>query len=215
MQESILEQPASEKIASLHGPRSMAQTARTPSASRTLLCHHRDLAVISSSSRTMIGRAAGNLAGKIALVTGSTSGIGLGVAEALASHGANIILNGFGSPADIARISNHIQTKYNVAVDFQGADLSKVEAIEDMFRTLEEKKKNVDILVNNAGIQHVVPTEVFPVDKWNDIININLNAVFHTTRLALPSMQKKNFGRIINISSAHGTPFSFLLRYSS
>mmetsp|Transcript_48517 Transcript_48517/g.35708 ORF Transcript_48517/g.35708 Transcript_48517/m.35708 type:complete len:264 (+) Transcript_48517:33-824(+) len=143
------------------------------------------------------------LSGKLALVTGSTSGIGLGVAEALAASGANLILNGFGSQQDIQAIVKRLSDQYKVSVDFQGADLGKYNEIEDMFTQIN-KKKPVDILVNNAGIQHVTPTESFPVDKWNQIININLNAVFYTTKLALPPMQKQNWGRIINIASAHG-----------
>jgi 3-hydroxybutyrate dehydrogenase len=144
-----------------------------------------------------------SLAGKLALVTGSTSGIGLGVAEVLASHGANVILNGFGPQSEIQALVKRMSDQYKVGVDFQSADLSKYNEIEDMFNQIN-KNKHVDILVNNAGIQHVTPTESFPVDKWNQIININLNAVFYTTKLALPYMQKQNWGRIINIASAHG-----------
>jgi|EP01033_Poteriospumella_lacustris_P007965 3-hydroxybutyrate dehydrogenase len=143
------------------------------------------------------------LTGKLALVTGSTSGIGLGVAEALASHGANLVLNGFGNSQEIESLIKRISDQYKVSVDFQGADLSKYDEIEGMFNHIN-RKKHLDILVNNAGIQYVTPTENFPVEKWNQVININLNAVFYTTKLALPAMQKQNWGRIINIASAHG-----------
>lgn len=144
-----------------------------------------------------------NLAGKLALVTGSTSGIGLGIAETLASHGSNLILNGFGRPDEIEALRQRLSQTYKISVDFEGANLSKYDEIEGMFKKINAKRP-VDILINNAGIQHVAPTETFPIDAWNNVININLNAVFYTTRHALPPMQKQNWGRIINIASAHG-----------
>lgn len=141
-----------------------------------------------------------SLVGKLALVTGSTSGIGLGVAKTLAAQGANIVLNGFGSPSEIDQLAKSLADQYKIKVDFDGADLTKVAEIEKMMN----KHNNVDILVNNAGIQYTSPIENFPVEKWNAILDINLSAVFHTTRLALPHMKTKNWGRIINIASVHG-----------
>jgi 3-hydroxybutyrate dehydrogenase len=133
------------------------------------------------------------LTGKTALVTGSTSGIGLAIARALAGEGAKLILNGFGDPAEIAKLQDELGAGYS------GADLTKAEAIEAMMAEAGE----IDILVNNAGTQHVAPVDEFPVDKWNLIIALNLTAAFHTTRLALPAMKKKGWGRVINTASAH------------
>jgi 3-hydroxybutyrate dehydrogenase len=138
-----------------------------------------------------------------ALVTGSTSGIGLGIAQTLASCGANIILNGFGEPAAIEALRKKIAADNDVAVRYDGADLSKADAIETMIGRAIEEFGAIDILVNNAGIQHVAPIDEFPVDKWNAILALNLTASFHTIRLALPAMKKKRWGRIINIASAH------------
>lgn len=140
------------------------------------------------------------LKGKTALVTGSTSGIGLGVALCLARQGANVVLNGFGeyetAKAQVAALG--------VKVGYHGADMSKPAEIEAMMAYAEKDFGGVDILVNNAGIQHVAPVEDFPVAKWDAIIAINLSSAFHTTRLAIPGMRKKNWGRVINIASAHG-----------
>ncbi|MCR5882590.1 3-hydroxybutyrate dehydrogenase [Rhizobacter sp. J219] len=140
------------------------------------------------------------LKGKTALVTGSTSGIGLGVALCLARQGANVVLNGFGEfePAK-AQV-----TALGVKAGYHGADMSKPAEIEAMMAYAERDFGGVDILVNNAGIQHVAPVEDFPVAKWDAIIAINLSSAFHTTRLAIPGMRKKNWGRVINIASAHG-----------
>jgi len=143
------------------------------------------------------------LQGKTALVTGSTSGIGLGIAQALAAQGANIVLNGFGDAAEIERLRAGLAAKHMVGVDYDGADMSKGESIERMMTAALAAHGSVDILVNNAGIQHVAPVEEFPVAKWDAVIAINLSAAFHTTRLALPAMKKKGWGRIINIASAH------------
>jgi 3-hydroxybutyrate dehydrogenase len=140
------------------------------------------------------------LAGKLALVTGSTSGIGLGIAQTLARNGANVIINGFGKKDEIDDALHSLVSKYSVKADYHGADLSNVSQIESLMSAYP----NIDILVNNAGIQHVAPCETFPVEKWNAIIDINLSAVFHTTRLALPYMKSNNWGRIINIASVHG-----------
>ena len=141
--------------------------------------------------------------GKTALVTGSTSGIGLGIAEALAKQGANIVLNGFGERSEIERLRARLAEKHHIDVQYDGADMSKPDAIEAMMKTALARFGALDVVVNNAGIQHVAPVEEFPVDKWNAIIAINLSAAFHTTRLALPGMKKKTWGRIVNIASAH------------
>jgi len=141
--------------------------------------------------------------GKTALVTGSTSGIGLGIAEALAKQGANIVLNGFGERSEIERLRARLAEKHHIDVQYDGADMSKPDAIEAMMKTALARFGALDVVVNNAGIQHVAPVEEFPVDKWNAIIAINLSAAFHTTRLALPAMKKKGWGRIVNIASAH------------
>jgi 3-hydroxybutyrate dehydrogenase len=140
------------------------------------------------------------LQGKTALVTGSTSGIGLGIAKSLASRGANIVLNGFG---DIEGPKAAISA-LGVQVAYHGADMSKPAEIEAMMKFAADKFGRVDILVNNAGIQHVAKIEDFPVDKWDAVLAINLSSAFHATRLALPAMKAANWGRIINIASAHG-----------
>ncbi len=140
---------------------------------------------------------------RTALVTGSTSGIGEGVARALAAAGNNIILNGFGDAAAIEKIRTSIEADSKVKCIYSGADMTKPEQIEALFKTAAETFGQVDIVVNNAGVQHVSPIEDFPVDKWNLIINLNLNSAFHTTRLAFPAMKKQKWGRIINIASAH------------
>ena len=140
------------------------------------------------------------LKGKTALVTGSTSGIGLGVALCLARQGANIILNGFGDvEAPKAEVAAH-----GVKVGYHGADMSKPAAIAELFHYADAEFGGVDILVNNAGIQFVAKVEDFPIEKWDAIIAINLSSAFHTTRLAMPGMRAKNWGRVINIASAHG-----------
>ncbi len=141
-----------------------------------------------------------NLTGKTALVTGSTSGIGLGIALKLAEAGANLVLNGFGdSQAAVAQVAQH-----GGKVIHHPADVSRAEDIEALFEAAERTFGTVDILVNNAGIQHVAPVEAFPVERWDQIIAINLTSAFHTTRLALPGMRARNWGRIVNIASAHG-----------
>ena len=140
------------------------------------------------------------LKGKTALVTGSTSGIGLGIAKAFAEQGANIVMNGFGdSAAAISEVK-----ALGVEVEYHGADMSKASEIEDMMAFAQKRFGAVDILVNNAGIQHVANIEDFPVDRWDAIIAINLSSAFHTTRLALPKMKERNWGRIINLASVHG-----------
>jgi 3-hydroxybutyrate dehydrogenase len=140
------------------------------------------------------------LTGKTALVTGSTSGIGLGIAQVLAKAGANIVLNGFG---DVEAAKAEFKGMKG-RLGYHGADMSKPAEIEAMVRYAQAEMGGVDILVNNAGIQHVAPVDEFPVDKWDAIIAINLTSAFHTTRLALPQMKQRGWGRIINIASVHG-----------
>lgn len=140
------------------------------------------------------------LKGKTALVTGSTSGIGLGIAKALARQGANIVLNGFG---DVDGPRGQVEA-FGVKTAYHGADMSKPADIEDMMKFAAATFGRVDVLVNNAGIQHVAPVEDFPPEKWDQIIAINLSSAFHTSRLAIPAMKKANWGRIINIASVHG-----------
>jgi len=142
--------------------------------------------------------------GKLALVTGSTSGIGLGIAEVLAQRGVNIVLNGFGDPAEIERLRAGLASRHGVEVEYENADLMKTDEIEALIGRIVERHGAIDILVNNAGIQHVARVENFPVDRWDAVIALNLSAAFHATRCALPAMQQRNWGRIINIASAHG-----------
>ena len=141
--------------------------------------------------------------GKTALVTGSTSGIGLGIAEALAAGGANLVLNGFGQPDAIESLRARLEGEHEVRVRYEGADMSDPAAIHAMMETSIAAFGAIDILVNNAGIQHVAPVEEFPIGKWDAIIAINLTAAFHTIRCALPKMKARRWGRIINIASAH------------
>lgn len=143
------------------------------------------------------------LKGKTALVTGSTSGIGLGIATRLAAEGARIILNGFGDAAEIEKLRSGLAKEHGVTVTYDGADMSKADAIEAMMRKAIAAFGAVDVVINNAGIQYVAPVDEFPVDKWNAILAINLSAAFHTTRVALPAMKAKRWGRIVNIASAH------------
>jgi 3-hydroxybutyrate dehydrogenase len=137
------------------------------------------------------------LQGKVALVTGSTSGIGLAIAKALAAEGAKLMINGFGDAAEIERECNELGAVHD------GADMSKPAEIERMMNRCADELGPVDILINNAGIQHVSPVEDFPPEKWDAIIAINLSSAFHTTRLAVPAMKQKKWGRIINTASAH------------
>jgi 3-hydroxybutyrate dehydrogenase len=141
---------------------------------------------------------------KVALITGSTSGIGLGIAHALAEQGADLMLNGFGEPAAISSLIAELSSSYGVRVLHHGADMSKPAEIEDLIRATESKLGRIDFLVNNAGIQHVSSVESFPAERWDAIIAINLSSAFHTTRCAVPGMKKRNFGRIVNIASVHG-----------
>ena len=143
------------------------------------------------------------LSGKTALVTGSTSGIGLACARALAAEGANVILNGFGDAGEIETIRQGLEQASGAGALYSNADLTRADAIEAMMAQAAETFGSVDILINNAGMQHVSPVDEFPTDRWDLIIALNLSAVFHTTRLALPHMKKKGWGRVINTASAH------------
>jgi len=143
------------------------------------------------------------LTGKLALVTGSTSGIGLGIARALAAQGSDIVLNGFGEPAAIERLRADLAAEFGIRVVFAGGDLTKPADIEALMSRCAELG-GADILVNNAGIQHTSPVESFPPERWDAVIALNLSSAFHTIRLALPSMKARRWGRIINIASAHG-----------
>jgi 3-hydroxybutyrate dehydrogenase len=143
------------------------------------------------------------LRGKTALITGSTSGIGQGIAEALAAEGCNIVLNGFGDPNAIDALRRGLGGRHGVVVTYEGADMSDPDAIARMMTRSLGEFGAIDILVNNAGIQHVAPIDEFPVEKWNAIIAINLVAAFHTIRHALPAMKARGWGRIVNVASAH------------
>jgi 3-hydroxybutyrate dehydrogenase len=148
--------------------------------------------------------AARPLAGKVALITGSTSGIGLGIARALAEAGSAVVLNGLGIAAEIGKTRDQIEADFGVAVSYSAADMTSHRAIAEMIAAAIASHGRLDIVVNNAGIQHVAPLEQFPVEKWDAILSINLSSAFHTTRLALPAMRQNRYGRIINIASAHG-----------
>jgi 3-hydroxybutyrate dehydrogenase len=143
------------------------------------------------------------LKGKSAVVTGSTSGIGLGIARALAQQGANVMLNGFGDAAEIEEERAGLAREFGVNAIYSGADMAKPAEIAEMIQTAEATFGAVDILVNNAGIQHVAAVEDFPIDKWDQIIAINLSSAFHTIRAAVPGMKARKWGRIINTASAH------------
>jgi 3-hydroxybutyrate dehydrogenase len=145
-----------------------------------------------------------SLKDRAAVVTGSTSGIGLGVARTLAASGANILLNGFGDKAQIEKLVAELKTQYNVKVGYSPADMSKPVDVAEMVAQATRELGRVDILVNNAGIQHTASVEEFPVEKWDAVIAINLSAAFHAIRAALPQMKSRNWGRIINIASTHG-----------
>jgi len=143
------------------------------------------------------------LKGKSAVVTGSTSGIGLSIAKALAEAGANVTINGFGEKAAIEAERAGLEKNYKVKAAYSAADMTKPAEIAEMIKTAETTFGSVDILVNNAGIQHVAPIEEFPIEKWDQIIGINLSAAFHAIRAAVPGMKARKWGRIVNTASAH------------
>jgi 3-hydroxybutyrate dehydrogenase len=150
------------------------------------------------------------LEGETAIVTGSTSGIGLGIAQALARRGANVVLNGFGDAGEIEIVRAALAAEHDVEVTYDAADMSKPEAIRSMIDAAATHFGRIDILVNNAGIQHVAPIDEFPLAKWDAVIAINLSAAFHTTRAVLAGMKARRWGRIVNVASAHalvGSPF--------
>lgn len=144
------------------------------------------------------------LKGKCAVVTGSTSGIGVGIARALAAEGCNLALNGFADEATVATLEEEFRERYGVKATYSGADLRDPDQIAALVDHATRELGKVDVLVNNAGIQHTAPIEEFPVEKWNDIIAVNLSAAFHATRLVIPQMKARNWGRIINTASVHG-----------
>ncbi len=145
-----------------------------------------------------------DMTGKTAVVTGSTSGIGLGIAKGFAAANANVVINGFGNVAEIASEIAELEKLGSGSIAFDGADMSKPDQIVAMIANAEARFGSVDVVVNNAGIQTVEPVETFPPERWDLIIAINMNSAFHTTRAALPGMKRRGWGRIINISSAHG-----------
>ena len=144
------------------------------------------------------------LKGKSAIVTGSTSGIGLGIARALASQGCNVMLNGFGDGTQIEKLRAALAAEHKVTVLYSSADMAKPLEVAAMVDQVARRFGSVDVLVNNAGVQHVAPVDEFPVEKWDQILAINLSSAFHAIRIALPGMRARNWGRIINIASAHG-----------
>jgi 3-hydroxybutyrate dehydrogenase len=153
------------------------------------------------STDTLAARA---LAGRTAIVTGSTSGIGLGIAAALAAQGADVVLNGFGDPAEIAAVRRDLAETYGVRAEYSPADMSRPPEIRRMVVDAMEALGAVDILVNNAGIQFVAPVGEFPDDRWDAILAINLSAAFHAIKAVVPGMKRRGWGRIVNIASAHG-----------
>ena len=163
-----------------------------------------DLDVAAATSAAQAGAIVRPLAGRSAVVTGSTSGIGLGIARALAAAGADVMLNGFGDPVAIDRLCRELEARCGVTVAHSAADMQRPEQIQAMLGEAGERLGGVDILVCNAGIQHVAPLEEFPPAKWDAILAINLTAAFHAMRLVIPAMRAQGWGRIVNIASAHG-----------
>jgi 3-hydroxybutyrate dehydrogenase len=152
----------------------------------------------------MSGGKQGLLRGKAAIVTGSTSGIGLGIARALAAEGAGVMLNGFGDAGEIERLRSGLAEEFGVTAAVNGADIGKPAQVRELVAEATRALGKVDILVNNAGIQHTAPVEAFPDDRWDAILAINLSSNFHTIKAVLPAMRERNWGRIVNIASVHG-----------
>src|SRR3546814_475037 len=144
------------------------------------------------------------LKGKAAVVTGSTSGIGLGVAQAWAAQGCDVVINGFGDRAEIEKTRSRLEDGFGIRAVYSAADMSRPEDVRALVAEAEEAFGRVDVLVNNAGIQHTAPVEDFPAEKWDAVIAINLSAAFHAVQAALPGMRRRGWGRIINTASAHG-----------
>jgi 3-hydroxybutyrate dehydrogenase len=144
------------------------------------------------------------LKGRSALVTGSTSGIGLGIARALAREGCAIMINGFGEAGEIEKLRASLRSEFGIKALYNGADVSNAKACADLVADAEARLGGLDVLVNNAGIQHVAAVESFPVDRWDAILAVNLSSAFHTIRTAIPGMKKRGWGRVINIASTHG-----------
>jgi 3-hydroxybutyrate dehydrogenase len=144
------------------------------------------------------------LKGKRALVTGSTQGIGLGIARALAAQGCSVMLHGLGEPGRLQALRDELAAAHGVAVHVHGADLCRVDQIEDLVQATNRALGGLDVLVNNAGIQYTAPVEAFPVERWDQVLAVNLSAAFHTIRLAVPGMRRQGWGRIVNTASAHG-----------
>ncbi len=163
-----------------------------------------DTTTLSPAAKATTSSAKGVLAGRSAIITGSTSGIGLGIAREFAKAGANIVLNGFGDAGEIEKLRLALAAEFGVKVLYSGADLSKAEDVEKMVNLAADRLGQVDILVNNAGIQFVSPIENFPIEKWQAVLAINLTAAFVATKAAFPGMKARRWGRIINIASAHG-----------
>jgi 3-hydroxybutyrate dehydrogenase len=164
---------------------------------------HCNSAAITSQAGGSIFEVTPMLKQKTAVVTGSTSGIGLGIARALAGEGANVVLNGFGDKDEIEKARAGIEAEFGVKAAYSPADMTKPAEIAAMIKTAEQSLGAVDVLVNNAGIQHVAPIEEFPIEKWDAIIAINLSSAFHTIRAAVPGMKARKWGRIVNTASAH------------
>jgi len=179
------------------------KSARQADSGRKRQMRERDLAM-NIQLKTEGASATKPLAGKVSLVTGSTSGIGLGIARALAEAGSAVVLNGLGVATEIARTRDQISTEFGVKAGYSAADMTAPDAIAEMMAATLAEHGRLDVLVNNAGIQYVAPLDRFPVEKWDTILAVNLSSAFHTTRLALPAMRRNKFGRIINIASAHG-----------
>mmetsp|Transcript_28331 Transcript_28331/g.72586 ORF Transcript_28331/g.72586 Transcript_28331/m.72586 type:complete len:295 (-) Transcript_28331:231-1115(-) len=161
-------------------------------------------ACLAQNARPTLAKEQPPLAGRSAIVTGSTSGIGLAIAESLAAHGCNVVLNGFGDEITIRQLEFDLSQRYGVVVTHIAADVTQSEQVRSMVAEAEARLGAVDILVNNAGIQHVSPIEEFPEEQWDRVLAVNLTSAFHTTKACLPGMVDRGFGRVINIASAHG-----------